>query len=1002
MASPKISVQFLGDARQFDAVAKNVQKSLQQTGLVAEKSSKSVGQSYQKTAQGISSSWSLIGQSFSSVNAPLGQFAVILPQLSQQFQEVGNQAKTAAEKGLNFQRLGAVMVGVGAGVTALGVLFETFASKEETAFADFRTAVENTGNSVDDFKTHLEEASTKMAVFGHDQSDVTEALSKLVVATQDPNKAFKDLAIAADYAARKHTTLSDAAGQLARVYAGGAGVGRVLRAFGIDVKSLTDTQGNLTKAHKEVAKATEDEARAKQRLADFYERVHAKGKVTKLDLLEEKKLQRDVSTASENHVRALRGVASAQQAVHDKGSLADQALAAFEKRAGGAASAQAQTFGGHLRALVADAENVATAIGKHVGPVLVVLGPLLATAGGLMQLMAARHAAAAAAAAVQGTAEAGLTAEEAAQIGVTDANVASTLALVGAYGEATVATSGFAASLGAAAAAAAPFIAIAAAVGASLWGIHKGLQETKKANEATNNSFLKDTIPTLLQTGNTFKITAAQWRSGPFGGSDINKARDILHQWSIGVLDTATAFQKLGKVAGVTHAQIVQAASGLIAENIQLGKQANDWYRFGQTAANALKTGVLGVSDIAKQLQDAHLKATDLKKALASIPGVYSALINLQIQESIHGVTKDTGVITSDKVLHSQALAGLLPKPTTTTTSKTSTPQSNLTLTPDSSSTATHHALTEAQRAVKSALNALAKTLRDLVFPTGDFKAQLTKLRAETIAVTAKAVEAQKQGLLSSKVVSKLQAFNRESGALIAKLESLQHAMADFNQNVAGGFNKLLDISNSFTSSITATQIQTNIGVQLQQAQQLSSFLSKAAKLGVSSGILSQAASAGPEAIPFLRALSGLSADQIKMLNAEQAKIAAMRQKTIAALDKQYFGPAFDSLAKKIHKLVSTFEKFIIGLRAVLHKAFPTIKFHTGGIVPGYPGQEVPIMALAGERVLTAQQQRSGYSLSITGPFYITAPDGDAKTLSREFVRELAKQLHRFNQHLAV
>ena len=38
----------------------------------------------------------------------------------------------------------------------------------------------------------------------------------------------------------------------------------------------------------------------------------------------------------------------------------------------------------------------------------------------------------------------------------------------------------------------------------------------------------------------------------------------------------------------------------------------------------------------------------------------------------------------------------------------------------------------------------------------------------------------------------------------------------------------------------------------------------------------------------------------------------------------------------------------------------PSIDAHSGGIIPGAHGQEVPIMALAGERVQTEQQQREG------------------------------------------
>jgi hypothetical protein len=48
-------------------------------------------------------------------------------------------------------------------------------------------------------------------------------------------------------------------------------------------------------------------------------------------------------------------------------------------------------------------------------------------------------------------------------------------------------------------------------------------------------------------------------------------------------------------------------------------------------------------------------------------------------------------------------------------------------------------------------------------------------------------------------------------------------------------------------------------------------------------------------------------------------------------------------------------------------------KFHTGGTVPGMPGQEVPIMALAGETVLPAGRSGSGETVYVRGDGLIDA-----------------------------
>src|ERR1051326_600524 len=983
MASPRVSITYLGDASQYFATSKRVQNDLQQTGLVAQKSVSGVQKSFGQSAQGISQSWSLIGQTFSSVNAPLGQFAFILPQIAESFKKVGAEASAASKK-MDFQRAGGTLLGVGAGLTALGALFETFASKEETAFADFKTAIENTGASVSDYEQQLSDATAKMVTFGHGQSDVTEALSKLVVATQDPKKAFQDLSIAADYAARKHTSLSDAAGQLARVYAGGAGVGRVLRAFGIDVKSLTDTQKNLTEAHKAVAKATDAESAAKQRLADFYTRVHARGRVTRIDLLEEKKLQGDVRTAAQNHALALQGLSRAQKDVHDKGSIAEQALGAFEKRAGGAASAQAHTFTGHLKHIVAEAENIAAAFGKRVGPALVVLGPVLAVAGGLMQLPAARQGAAAVSGAALAAEQAAVAGSPGLEAGSLAADIAALQAEAIAATEASGATTGL---VGAMSALAAPLAAIGALafVGVRAWASVRADQQKLK------DQLVGQVIPAFISGNLTLKV---------FNNLIAANAR-ITH------ISGAEVF-------ALTKAQFAAAEQSDIT-----GKH---YVALGQTFFRAFTIGLQSTHDFAAQLVAAKLKSQELTAVLNAIPPQIRSQVIIDITTineksrqrymNVNGkpVPVPKGFIgpfvpfigpvntpPDAAQIHANVIARQQAAELAKATAGLDT--SHLGGVTPSGGGTKHKGLTAAQKAVKSALDALAKTLRDLILPTGDFKAQLSKMRAETVALTAKAIEAQKQGLLSPKVVQQLQAFNRESGALLAKLQQLQDAQAKFNTSIANGFNKLLDLSASFTSSITGPALETNIAVQLQQAKQLSGFLSQAAKAGVSQGILTQAAEAGPDAIPFLRALVGLPKDQIKALNAEQNQIQALRNKTIASLDKQYFGPAFAALAKQILKLVGTFDAFINHLRATLHHAFPKLKFHTGGYVPGYPGTEVPIMALAGEKILTAQQQTGSiYNVNVT---INAAPGMSEKTLSREAAREIAKQLHRFNQHVA-
>jgi hypothetical protein len=84
------------------------------------------------------------------------------------------------------------------------------------------------------------------------------------------------------------------------------------------------------------------------------------------------------------------------------------------------------------------------------------------------------------------------------------------------------------------------------------------------------------------------------------------------------------------------------------------------------------------------------------------------------------------------------------------------------------------------------------------------------------------------------------------------------------------------------------------------------------------------------------------------------------------------FKSAINFVIDMLNHVVDFFNKIIYGINVVSpFSDIPNIphipRMHTGGVVPGMPGTEVPIMAMAGEHVSTSSQGGGGATLRITG-----------------------------------
>lgn len=167
------------------------------------------------------------------------------------------------------------------------------------------------------------------------------------------------------------------------------------------------------------------------------------------------------------------------------------------------------------------------------------------------------------------------------------------------------------------------------AVAASFKAVRQGMAEVSAANKATSASFLNDTIPALLKTGGALKITAEQWRSGPFGGSDLNKVKAVFDLLSKGAISTTQAFQSLKSIAGVTQTQIDAVVQAQIASALAADKQKGSYadvatavvtaFRAAGTSAATLGESLRGLSDKALEkvftdLEKAGLSADDLSR----------------------------------------------------------------------------------------------------------------------------------------------------------------------------------------------------------------------------------------------------------------------------------------------------------------------------------------------------------------------------------------------------
>lgn len=328
-----------------------------------------------KATEASSSISSTFGSMLSTLNKGglLGPLGESLATANDAFGELADKAKGVGTAMLG---LGGAFVGVGTGLAILG-------SKDQAARQQLQATIDATGKSWADYSAQVEEAIKHNERFGDSASQTMQALQILTAATNDPAKALQLLQTAADLAAAKHESLSEAATQLAKVYAGST---KLLKQFGIEVDSAKGATRDAATATHAAERADTAAAAAKQKLADMEAIDATRKKLTATQAVSLHNAQQKVVTttraATDAHQKATAAQQAAQAATKSQASAMDQ----LSQKLSGQASAASDTFTGKLKALTTHIEDQAAAFGNKYGPALQVAGQGFAVLGGAVEI----------------------------------------------------------------------------------------------------------------------------------------------------------------------------------------------------------------------------------------------------------------------------------------------------------------------------------------------------------------------------------------------------------------------------------------------------------------------------------------------------------------------------------------------------------------------------------------------------------------------------------------
>jgi hypothetical protein len=301
----------------------------------------------------------------------LGPFAGALDGVDQMLGQISEHGKAT----------GAVMMGVGGTLAGVGVALSAMGSKEKASHEQLKAAIEATGASYDTYAKRIDAAEKHNEHFGYTSHETADALRVLTSATGSPTKALGLLSKADDLAAFKHISLTDAATKLGKVYNGNA---KILKEFGLSVTSSSKAVAAAASATKASQAADAKLSTAKQHLADIEQLYAGKSKLSTAEQQRLRKAEADVMLATANATSAHEKATKAQEAARQATLHQHDAVDALGNKLKGQASAAANTFSGHLKAMTATVEDAAAKFGEKYGPAITVAGTALASLGGIV------------------------------------------------------------------------------------------------------------------------------------------------------------------------------------------------------------------------------------------------------------------------------------------------------------------------------------------------------------------------------------------------------------------------------------------------------------------------------------------------------------------------------------------------------------------------------------------------------------------------------------------
>ena len=278
-----------------------------------------------------------------------------ISEFSAKMGEARTEIETLQKKGAsNFEKFQAVgkaaFFAVGAAAIAVGVMSVKMADEFEASHAKLEVALKNAGTSYEEYKGQIEATSKAQEKYGYSSAQTEGALATLTTSLHDPKKALADLALATDLAKFKNIDLQSAALLVAKAHEGQI---KPLKALGIDLPIASGGAAKLEAASNKLADAQNN--------------------------LQE--IMADPTASHAKLVAAQNKVSDAQDKVNTLSSAGTEIIAGLSKALSGQAAASAETLGGKVNELKAQAEDLFIKIGMKLVPILIRMMDALQQAG---------------------------------------------------------------------------------------------------------------------------------------------------------------------------------------------------------------------------------------------------------------------------------------------------------------------------------------------------------------------------------------------------------------------------------------------------------------------------------------------------------------------------------------------------------------------------------------------------------------------------------------------